>query len=143
MYNLIEENYHDGVQKMQFEYLQMITAQEHIDIDDIGNFCIQAFTPYGDTKILVVRTIDGISEIIDYGYINTDVAELPDEVNYSYRRIEFSQVKLIKIITKFINDKNVSQVFEITFDEAKSVIRNLIDCIASRPSDNVDYDRLV
>ena len=90
-----------------------------------------------------MRTIDGISEIIDYGYINTDVTELPDEVNYSYRRIEFSQVKLIKIITKFINDKNVSQVFEITFNEAKSVIRNLIDCMTSRHSDDVDYDRLV
>lgn len=128
---------------MQFEYLQTITAQENIDIDNIGECAIQCFTPYGETKVLIIRTIDGISEIIEYGYINIDVEELPDEVNYSYKRIEFSQSKIIKIIDRFINDKQVSQVQEISFQEAKAVIKNLVDCIMSRPSDEVDYDRLI
>ena len=128
---------------MQFEYSHIITAQEQIDIDDVGNTSIQCFTPYGETKILIIRTIDGITEIIDYGYINADIEELPDKVNYSYQRMEFSQPKLIKIIDKFINDPLVAQVFEISFQEAKSKIKNLIDCMATRPSDEVDYDRLI
>ena len=57
--------------------------------------------------------------------------------------MEFSQSKISKIITKFINDKQVSQVLEVTFTEAKNVIKNLVDCIMSRPSDEVDYDRLI
>ena len=128
---------------MQFEYLQTITAQESIDISDIGNCQIQCFTPYGETKVLIIRTIDGITEIIEFGYVNIDVKELPDFVNYTYNRMEFSQSKISKIITKFINDKQVSQVLEVTFTEAKNVIKNLVDCIMSRPSDEVDYDRLI
>ena len=128
---------------MQFEYLQTITAQESIDIDDIGSVCLQCFTPYGETKVLIIRTIDGITEIIEFGYVNIDVKELPDFVNYTYNRMEFSQSKISKIITKFINDKQVSQVLEVTFTEAKNVIKNLVDYIMTRPSDEVDYDRLI
>lgn len=128
---------------MQFEYLQTITAQEAIDIDDIGNTNIQTFSNYGETSVLIIRTIDGISEIIQFGPVNIDIKELPDNVSYTYQRIEFNQRKLSKIIEKFINNEMVSQVFEVTFNEAKKVIKNLIDCIVSRPSDEVDYDKLI
>ena len=127
---------------MQFEYLQQITAQESIDIDDIGNTSIQCFSSYGETKVLIIKTTDGISEIIEFGPVNTDIEELPDKVFYSYQRMEFSQQKIYKIINKFINDQIVQQVFEVTFDEAKKVIKNLVDYIY-QPTEQVDYDRLV
>lgn len=127
---------------MQFEYLQQITAQESIDIDDIGNTAIQCWSNYGETKVLIIKTMDGITEIIEFGPVNTDINELPDKVIYNYQRFEFNQGKIIKIINKFINDEIVSQVREVTFIEAKNVIKNLVDYIV-RTSDEVDYDRLI
>ena len=127
---------------MQFEYLQQITAQESIDIDDIGNTAIQCWSNYGETKVLIIKTMDGITEIIEFGPVNTDINELPDRVIYNYQRFEFNQGKIIKIINKFINDEIVSQVREVTFIEAKNVIKNLVDYIV-RTSDEVDYDRLI
>lgn len=127
---------------MQFEYLQQITAQESIDIDDIGNTAIQCWSNYGETKVLIIKTMDGITEIIEFGPVNTDINELPDKVIYNYQRFEFNQGKIIKIINKFINDEIVSQVREVTFTEAKNVIKNLVDYIV-RTSDEVDYDRLI
>ena len=129
---------------MQFEYLQQITAQESIDINDIGNTCIQCFTAYGETKVLIIKTVDGITEVIDYGYINVDVEELPDTVSYNYNRFQFNQQKLIKIINKFINDREIIQVLEISFEEAKNVIKNLVDCMMNKSEEEqVDFDRLI
>lgn len=129
---------------MQFEYLQQITAQESIDIDNIGQVCLQVFSAYGETKVLIIRTTDGISEIIEFGPVNTDIEELPDKVFYSYQRMEFSQQKIYKIINKFINDQIVQQVFEVSFEDAKKVIKNLVDCMISKPiEENTDYDKLI
>lgn len=129
---------------MQFEYLRQITAQESIDIDNLGSICLQCFTFYGETKVLIIKTVDGITEVIDYGYINVDVEELPDTVSYNYNRFQFNQQKLIKIIDKFINDKGIIQVLEISFEEAKNVIKNLVDCMMNKSKEEqVDFDRLI
>lgn len=126
---------------MQFEYLQVQTAMSSIDIDDIGNCCLQCFSDFGETKVLIIKTIDGISEIITYGPINIDVKELPDYVDYTYQRMEYNQRKIAKIIDKFINDKIVTQVIEIEPVEAKSIIRNLVDDVITDKTQ--DYDRLI
>lgn len=126
---------------MQFEYLQVQTAMSSIEINDIGNFCLQCFSDFGETKILIVKTIDGISEIITYGPVNIDVEELPDFVSYTYQRMEFNQRKIAKIIDKFINDKIVTQVLEIEQIEAKEIIRNLIDYVITDKAQ--DYDKLI
>lgn len=126
---------------MQFEYLQQITAQESIDIDDIGNTTIQCWSNYGETKVLIIKTMDGITEIIEFGPVNTDINELPDRVIYNYQRFEFNQGKIIKIINKFINDEIVSQVQEIDFDTAKNVVKNLIDYVI--PKKEIDFDKLI
>ena len=126
---------------MQFEYLQQITAQESIDIDDIGNTAIQCWSNYGETKVLIIKTMDGITEIIEFGPVNTDINELPDKVIYNYQRFEFNQGKIIKIINKFINDEIVSQVQEIDFDTAKNVVKNLIDYVI--PKEEIDFDKLI
>ena len=129
---------------MQFEYLQQITAQESIDIDDIGNTAIQCWSNYGETKVLIIKTMDGITEIIEFGPVNTDINELPDKVIYNYQRFEFNQGKIIKIINKFINDEIVSQVREVTFTEAKNVIKNLVDCMMNKPEEEqIDFDKLI
>lgn len=128
---------------MQFEYLQQITSMASLEVDDIGNTAIQCFSDYGETKVLIIRTIDGISEIIEFGPVNTDVKQLPDFVSYTYTRIEFNQRKIAKIISKFINDKIITQAQEIDFDSAKEVIKNLVDYVNLPKESNDDYDRLV
>lgn len=127
---------------MQFEYLHQITAQETIDIDDIGNTAVQVFSAYGETCVLIIKTIDGISQIIEFGPINVDIEELPDKVAYSYERCQFNQRKLVGRIDKFIQNPSVIQVEEIDFQQAKSIIKNLVDFVIIDDNE-IDYDRLV
>ena len=127
---------------MQFEYLQQITSQESIEIDDIGNTAIQTFTNYAETKVMIIKTLDGITEVIEFGPVNIDVKELPDRVIYTYERFEFNQRKLIKKIEKFIQDDSVAQVIETDYNHAKEVIKNLVDFVIKEDNE-IDYDRLI
>ncbi len=125
---------------MQFEYQKIVTAQETIDIEDVGNCALQTFTAYGETKVLIIKTTDGISEIIEFGPANVDIKELPDHVVYIYDRFEFNQRKVIRRIDKFIQDESVIQVLQIEYDQAKQVIKSPVDIVIKQET---DYDKLV
>lgn len=125
---------------MQFEYLQQITSMASLEVDDIGNTCIQCFSDFAETKVLIIKTVDGISEIISFGPVNTDVKELPDFVSYTYERMQFNQRKISKIISQFINDKIITQAQEIELDEAQKIVKNLIDYVI--PKEQPDYDKI-
>ena len=92
--------------------------------------------------MLIIKTIDGIAQLIEFGPVNVDIEELPDKVCYSYERFPFNQRKLVAKIEKFIQDGSVSQVEEVDFVTAKSVIKNMVDIVIPEEND-VDYDRLV
>lgn len=94
---------------------------------------------------MIIKTTQGISEVITYGPVNCDVEELPDYVGYTFERFQFNQNKISKMIMKFINISGISQVFEKTIDEVKPYIKNLIDCVQGLqiPDIEEDYDRLI
>ena len=114
---------------MNFEYLIKVQKQESINIEDIGNCAIDAYNDLGFNYVLIVRTKEGTTEIIEYGPIIPDVEFLPANVHYTYSRFDFKQSKIERLIQSFLNDgyKGITQAFEIELKEAGSKMRNLVD----------------
>lgn len=116
---------------MNFEYLATIKKESSIEIPDIGKFVIDAYNDLGFNYILIVKTTEGMTEVIEYGPILSDIQLLPAKVLYSYERFDFKEGKIINLTNKFLNDgyKQITQAFEISFEEAKDKIRSMVDCI--------------
>lgn len=112
---------------MKFEYCYTTTATADIEIEDVGTFSLCAYTQI-EEYYLIVQTHYGITKIIKYGPKLIDLEELPSTVSYFYRKIDFSQSRICKIIDDFLNnDKPIISVELLDIEEAKSRIKNLVD----------------
>lgn len=114
-----------------FEYFTKVVVNASLSIEDIGECAIRANNDLGYFWFLVIQTELGLSEIFEVGPIMIDIDELPKACNWSYRRIQYSDTKLSKIIDNFLNDgyRCITQAEEITVEEAKENFRNLADYI--------------
>ena len=53
----------------------------------------------------MIKTIMGITKIIEYGPYNIDLGlQHEDSVVYSYKKIDYSEYKINNIIDKFLNN---------------------------------------
>ena len=116
---------------MNFEYLIKVQKESSIDIEDIGNCALDVFNDLGFEWILLIRTIEGSTEIVEFGPILPDLDYLPAKVSYTYSRIDFAQSKVSNAISRFLNDgyRAITQAFEISQKEAKEKMKNLVDYI--------------
>ena len=116
---------------MHFEYLVKIKKESSIDIDNIGNCALDVFNDLGFEWLLLIRTIEGTTQIVEFGPTIPDIEYPPASVKYSYDRIDFSESKIINRIQKFLTDgyRNITQAFEITQEEAKEKMKNLVDYV--------------
>ena len=114
---------------MNFEYLATIKKESSINIENIGTCALDTFNDLGFEWLLIIKTSDGMTEVIEYGPTIPDIEAPPANVNYSYRRFEFKESRIIKIIQSFLNDgyKGITQAFEIDLKEAGSKMRNLVE----------------
>lgn len=115
---------------MNFKYLAKVTQEEDIEVENIGNCVIDAYNNLAFEWLLIINTVAGKTEIIEYGPIIADVETyLPASVSYTYNKIDFSESKIIKRISSFLNDgyRNITQAFEIDIKEAKSKIKNMVE----------------
>ena len=116
---------------MNFEYLITTKKEQSIDIKNIGTCALDAYNDLGFEYLLIIKTREGLTEIIEYGPLIPDLEYLPANVSYTYNRIDFSESKIIKRINKFLVEgcRGITQVFEIELEEAKEKIRNLVDFV--------------
>lgn len=114
---------------MKFDYMYTQQAEDFIELDDIGNFALSVTNDLYEEYILIITTEMGICQMIQFGPYKVDFDELPDRCSCVYQRFEYSQGKLAGIIDKYINDphKAVTQVVEITINEARNRIKNIPD----------------
>ena len=104
---------------MNFDYFTVKTVMANIDIEDIGNCAIEANNDNGEFFYLVIRTTLGTSQIFEYGpTIHSGVME--KSVNCSFKRMEFTEAKIIKKIQEFLNNpyRTITQAKEMTIEEA-------------------------
>lgn len=117
---------------MNFEYMFTTQASASIDIEDLGNFIIQAYSDIGQSSILIVKTILGNTQIIEYGPFYIDDNKMNQHIETMYDNISFDIKKIINKVTKFLDSKKirVTQVVEKTFDEVKDSIKNPLDFLS-------------
>lgn len=116
---------------MTFEFCELHTATALIDIDDVFNCCIKAVDLVKQEYYLAIHTNLGVVNIIEYGPIIPDIKEMPDNLIYSYQKLDSNMKFLIKRIEAFLNNPRRSIVTAclIDLDEFKKIIRNPIDHI--------------
>lgn len=114
---------------MQYEYLATVQFTGTIDIDNIGNTCIEALNDFGRMWLLCIKTDEGQTEVVEYGPIQVDIEQLDENVYYSYNRFQFNSTKIDRIIESFLNNpkRAISQANEITIDDIRSRIVSMID----------------
>lgn len=107
--------------------------QGMLEVEKIGNCAIEAQKPLINGGVayyyLVIRTSLGQSQIFEYGPVIPDIDLFPDEVICSFKRIEYSDYKVEKIIDKFLNNpkRNIKYACTIDAEEALSKCKSIIN----------------
>ena len=113
---------------MNFDYFYTKQINDSLAVDDIGNCAIEACSDEGARYYLVIKTQLGSSIIFEYGPIIPEINLLPKTCTCSFRRIAFSENKLIKTIDGFLNNPYRTITQATIVDEAE-VYQNCINII--------------
>ena len=76
--------------------------ENEIDIDDIGNVCLEAVDDAFQTYYLVIRTSLGTTTIVEYGPLVPDVGLLPKTTDIRFKRMGYKADAISNIINKFL-----------------------------------------
>ena len=55
--------------KNNYSYLRQVSFMDSISVNDIGNVILDGYNDLGDRYFLIIRTVLGISRILDFGPI--------------------------------------------------------------------------
>ena len=115
------------IMRSSFNYFYTTTAEDCIDIEDIGNVCIQASNDTGQNWILLIRTKLGFSYILEYGPFF--YGKITEYLSHTFQRIEYSEYKLEKKINKFLNEPKrvITQVQIRDEEEALELMTNVVE----------------
>lgn len=115
---------------MIFEYNQQLLPQNLLDIDDLGQLCLEGSNDDGMYFYLIIRTSLGSSIIATCGPVVPDIDMLPKNCCEMFKRIDYSEDKIIKEIENFLNGKNkLTDAKIISFDEAIECFRSIKDYV--------------
>lgn len=114
---------------MTFEYLQRVVVEAELEVDNLGDCCIQAFNDIGEAYYLVIKTVLGYTEVLEYGPCLVDLDMLQNNYQIKYNKFEYNQGKLERIIDKFLNDgkRAISQAMICDLNDIVDKLINPID----------------
>ena len=114
---------------MNFDYLYEIQANGQISIENIGEVCLTINDILGTEYILIIHTEYGQCKVLEYGPIFISTGEPLGNLYSSLLTFQYSEGKLITIINKFLNKPKakITQATEISLEEAKEKIKNMVD----------------
>ena len=90
---------------MQFEFNHQLMPQNLIEIDEIGQFGLEAWNGEGFYWYLIVRTCLGTATIATCGPIIPDIELLPSGFKMTLDKMPYKEDKLAKNISYFLNDR--------------------------------------
>lgn len=85
-----------------FEYMAQTTYLDTITVDNIGECCIEAFNDLGQSWYLWVTTKLGKTKVLEYGPYFDGIK--PDSCYCSFMKFDYSDMKVDRIINKFLNN---------------------------------------
>ena len=114
---------------MIFEFNNQLVPQNLIDIDQIGEFGIEASNDDGYYYYMVIKTLLGTSVIATCGPVFPDSELLPSGFSCTLTKMPYKEDKLAKTINLFLNDKykKLTRAEVIEVDDAIAQFRELRD----------------
>ena len=104
---------------MTFEYMRVTTAMDSIDVEDLGNVCLRASNDNADEWYMQTKTSLGWVELKQFGPLKINSDQFDYFFNFFYQKFEYSDKKLSKIISDFINNPKKSiTIAEIISEES-------------------------
>ena len=88
-----------------FSYNGTVTYNDSLYLESLGNVSLEATDTVGRSFFLVIRTALGEASCLEFGPVYKGEELLPDDMTIHFKRIEYSENELIKIITKFLGPK--------------------------------------
>lgn len=130
---------------MKFEYRPVKVFDADIEIEDIGQCCLEVTDSFNQLYYLIIRTTMGSSEIFEYGPIFSLECDeiLTNNIVCKISKIEFSPAKVKKIISLFLMDRAKGQCKTelVRTLSVKEALSNCVDLINyMRKYENDDYD---
>ena len=116
---------------MTFEYLQRVVVDGQLDVDNIGECVLVCNNDFGEEYYLIIHTVLGYTQMIEYGPIVPDLSQLCLTYQITYNRFEYNQGKIERAIDKFLNNPKrcITQARISTVEEIKEFLVNPIDKI--------------
>lgn len=109
--------------KTTYKYFKKIDYLDTIDIDDIGNFILYGYTDAGNKYLLIIKTVLGISRIFMAGPIDDVITTY---CQYTFQQTDYNEIKIDKIIDKFINGKNdLTQLQVLDISHLEETVNNI------------------
>ena len=114
---------------MTFDYLQRVIVDGQLDVENIGDCIIQANNDFGEEFYLIIKTVLGWTEILEYGPCVPDLPELSYNYTVRYSKFEYNQSKIERTIDKFLNDakRGITQAKLAELEEIRDFLINPID----------------
>ena len=113
-----------------FDYFFTRTAFGQLDIEELGNCCIEASDDKGQFYYLIIDTKLGWTRIFEYGPCLPDFNELPKSVSCTFDREEYNEKKLSKRINMFLNNPKAEITQARVLEDESEAFDNLKDIIA-------------
>ena len=109
-----------------FEFNQQLMPQSLIDIEQVGQFAIEAHNEGGYYWYLIIRTSLGTTTVVSCGPKIPDVSLLPSGYTCSLNKMQFNEKKLEKLISMWLNDK-MKALIEAKVIEIDDVIDQIVE----------------
>lgn len=122
---------------MQFEFNHQLLPQDFIEIEQIGEFGLEATNDLGYCWYMIIKTFLGTSVICTCGPIIPDISIIPSGFTTHLDKIPYKEDKLAKTINYFLNDskKGITSAKIISFDDAIDQFRELKDYLKNFSED--------
>ena len=117
-------------QMANFKFGAETTYNNEIDIDDIGNVCIEAVDDAFQNYYLIIRTSLGVTTVVEYGPLVPDIELLPKTTKIEFKRFGFKEEAISKIISKFLSNRfkqKIESAYIIDYEDALDSGVNIFD----------------
>lgn len=125
--------------QMTLEFDQQLQYQNYVDVEEIGQFALEASNDEGMYWYIVVRTIMGTTTIATCGPVVPDIDILPNGFSTTLTKMPYKEDKLGKTIGFWLNDKSkkltTARVLDI--EEAINQFRDLKDYLINFRDDTL------
>jgi len=119
------------------EFNNQLMPQSVVEIDELGDFGLEAINDEGYYYYVAVRCFQGMAVIATCGPIIPDVDLLPSGFSMSLSKTPFREDKMTKFLNLFLNDKHrlLTEARLISFEESISQFRELKDYLINLSED--------